>query len=105
MADKAAPWEFVEAAVTAILSWIILAAIAIIISGKLISKRVPIGIFDEANGYIQDLLANPYDAKGKPNKIWQDDNVKIIGSIHEIKESEQQYERFDEAADNEAAGR
>lgn len=64
MADKAAPWEFVEAAVTAILSWIILAAIAIIISGKLISKRVPIGIFDEAKFEIP-LLIFHIEARGE----------------------------------------
>lgn len=38
----------VQAVLTALLSWIVLSAISIIISGKLIAKRLPIGLGDDA---------------------------------------------------------
>ena len=40
--------DVVQSVLTALLSWVVLAAISIIISGKLITARLPIGIQDNA---------------------------------------------------------
>lgn len=56
--------EFVQSVVTALLSWVFLAAISIIISGKLISVRLTIGIQDDANFSIP-LVIFSIKAKGE----------------------------------------
>lgn len=56
--------DFVQSVITVLLSWLVLAGISIIISGKLISLRLPIGIRDDSNFHIP-LVIFTIRAKGE----------------------------------------
>lgn len=56
--------DFVQSVIAALLSWLVLAGISIIISGKLISLRLPIGIRDDSNFHIP-LVIFTIRAKGE----------------------------------------
>ncbi|WP_139216653.1 hypothetical protein [Sphingomonas sp. NFR04] len=56
--------DLLQSVVTALLSWIVLAAISIIISGKLITYRLPIGLKDESSFHIP-LIIFKMKAKGE----------------------------------------
>ena len=66
MEDVADPISlaFVQSIIAALLSWLVLAGISIIISGKLISLRLPIGIRDDSNFHIP-LVIFTIRAKGE----------------------------------------
>ena len=64
MEETAKAVELVQPILTALLTWVFLAAISIIISGKLISQRLPIGIQDEAT-FVIPLLIFKIRARGE----------------------------------------
>lgn len=65
MGESAKPYiDFFQSVLAALLSWIFLAAISIIISGKLISKRLPIGIRDDSI-FVINLKVFQIGAKGE----------------------------------------